>query len=468
MSAKMLLLLSSMLSLCACQALNQPVPPSEQAPPQTVVFKAALARGQGIALNFHDTCFRYGLVKLENRKDSSMVLSKTVSIHLPTVFRYAVGGNDFSFTQRSFIAFPGDTINIEMDAANIVLSSNRPAVDALNRLLQPVSLKAFSANNYLFKDFAKMQDSLLAKRAAMADSIQRLSARYPIPSTYTRAFLRYNNLLYYNESFKLQYETYTPQYAPVLQRLQSLRDALFGDSLLGAISCTEAFLLIYNTLRATHTAQNIKNTNLLNHAAQLDHRLHRTQVLSGYLLDYVDAESHTLSEKEKNIAKVKPFLTDKALLAPPMPLSKLPENVLAATLLDKMGKPYRLQSLLSATNKKMIVLDFWASWCVPCIAELPAMKRLVEKYRKEILVVAVSIDLDKQKWLAACKKHQIADNAYLIADGKENPLIQHFDLSTIPRYILLDNMGNLISDDFYRPSDSKFEISLMETYRRLQ
>ena len=59
-------------------------------------------------------------------------------------------------------------------------------------------------------------------------------------------------------------------------------------------------------------------------------------------------------------------------------------------------------------SDKPVLLDFWASWCVPCVQELPFLKSLYQTYHEEGLdIVSVSLDTKKSAWEAAVKKHQI-------------------------------------------------------------
>lgn len=107
---------------------------------------------------------------------------------------------------------------------------------------------------------------------------------------------------------------------------------------------------------------------------------------------------------------------------------------------------------------KYVYIDVWATWCAPCIAEIPALKEL-EKFfhNKNIEFVSISIDnkKDKEKW-----KNMVAEKGLkgvqLFADQDWNSdFVKQYAIDGIPRFILIDSEGNIILADAPRPSDHK-------------
>ncbi|HBG41989.1 MAG TPA: hypothetical protein DDW85_11365 [Porphyromonadaceae bacterium] len=98
-----------------------------------------------------------------------------------------------------------------------------------------------------------------------------------------------------------------------------------------------------------------------------------------------------------------------------------------------------------AGKGNVVLVDFWASWCGPCIQEIPALKELQEKYKdKGFLIFGVSLDTDKDAWTAALKKHntpwvQISD-----LQGFESKITKDYGISAIPFLILIDGDGTII------------------------
>lgn len=114
-----------------------------------------------------------------------------------------------------------------------------------------------------------------------------------------------------------------------------------------------------------------------------------------------------------------------------------------------------------------LYLDIWATWCGPCIAEIPSLKKLEKEFHgKNIEFVSISIDRmkDHEKW-----KKMIVDKELkgiqLFADNNwESQFIKDYLIKGIPRFILIDPQGNIINANAPRPSDKK----LVETLKSLK
>lgn len=115
--------------------------------------------------------------------------------------------------------------------------------------------------------------------------------------------------------------------------------------------------------------------------------------------------------------------------------------------LDINGKTVSLESL----KGKIVYIDVWATWCPPCRAELPALKELEEKYGEKMHFVSISCDQDKSKWEAMVKEKGLKGVQLHI--GADRSFMQAYAISGIPRFILLDEAGKIISSNMTRPSN---------------
>jgi thiol-disulfide isomerase/thioredoxin len=114
---------------------------------------------------------------------------------------------------------------------------------------------------------------------------------------------------------------------------------------------------------------------------------------------------------------------------------------------------------LSDLKGKVVLLDFWATWCGPCVAEMPALKRLYEKYKEKGLeVIAVSVDKDSSKVRPFAKENAL--NFFVSIDPA---LGKKFAKDGIPVSLFIDKTGTLrYREDGYEEGDER-EIELVIT-----
>jgi thiol-disulfide isomerase/thioredoxin len=110
---------------------------------------------------------------------------------------------------------------------------------------------------------------------------------------------------------------------------------------------------------------------------------------------------------------------------------------------------------LSKVKNKIIVLDFWASWCSPCIEALPMLKTISrDAVSKDVVFVSVSVDKKVEAWLKRDKTLDIPWTS-VIADSNTTA---SYKIDALPAYIVIDKNGKIVSKG----------ASLLELYRTLQ
>jgi thiol-disulfide isomerase/thioredoxin len=121
---------------------------------------------------------------------------------------------------------------------------------------------------------------------------------------------------------------------------------------------------------------------------------------------------------------------------------------------DINGKEVSLTDL----RGKYVYIDVWATWCKPCIAQMPDLKKLEADYHdKNIVFVSISVDKPKAKanWKAMVKKKELG-GVQLIADNAfESEFIDTFGINSIPSFILIDPEGNIVERRSSKPSAQK-------------
>jgi thiol-disulfide isomerase/thioredoxin len=111
------------------------------------------------------------------------------------------------------------------------------------------------------------------------------------------------------------------------------------------------------------------------------------------------------------------------------------------TLQDLKGAPHKLEEF----RGKPVVLNFWATWCVPCAAEMPLLSEMQTQYKDKILFIAASIDDDDVKpgIPAFIKKHK--GDALTIMTGATFDNLQDFGVGQVmPGTIFIDAEGNIV------------------------
>lgn len=103
---------------------------------------------------------------------------------------------------------------------------------------------------------------------------------------------------------------------------------------------------------------------------------------------------------------------------------------------------------LSSFRGKYVMLDFWASWCVPCRAENPHTKHLYEKYHSRGLeVISFSLDHEIAAWKEAIAKDGMTwRNASDLVGGLKSPVAKKYGIDGIPAIWIIDPQGKIIAE----------------------
>jgi thiol-disulfide isomerase/thioredoxin len=109
-----------------------------------------------------------------------------------------------------------------------------------------------------------------------------------------------------------------------------------------------------------------------------------------------------------------------------------------------------------------LLLDFWASYCKPCIANFPYEKKLETKYKgKPIKFIYVSLDRDKEDWKNAINKYNLSGIHLSDFNGMDGMLPVYCKVYTgIPRYVLISKEGKIINYNTPQPISQNLETLL--------
>ena len=124
------------------------------------------------------------------------------------------------------------------------------------------------------------------------------------------------------------------------------------------------------------------------------------------------------------------------------------------TLKDIEGKEVSLKDF----KGKTIYLDFWATWCSPCIAEIPDAKKLEEEFKtRDVVFLYISIDQNEETWRKIIGEKQMGGVQLISIEGFSSEIAQKYKLKAVPTYILINKTGIMVDCDAKRPSNGAKE-----------
>jgi thiol-disulfide isomerase/thioredoxin len=119
----------------------------------------------------------------------------------------------------------------------------------------------------------------------------------------------------------------------------------------------------------------------------------------------------------------------------------------AGNLLDTIIAPY---------PNKVIYIDFWATWCSPCLAEIPYSKTLQQDYRnKDVVFLFLANRCAEDAWKATIANKELTGEHILLTTDQYNTLAAELNITGIPYYVLIDKKGNITAQNAPRPSAEK-------------
>jgi thiol-disulfide isomerase/thioredoxin len=128
-------------------------------------------------------------------------------------------------------------------------------------------------------------------------------------------------------------------------------------------------------------------------------------------------------------------------------------NSIEILSLDKTPPPIRVinksekkEQLNFETYKgRLIIIDFWASWCIPCREKIPELKSLYANLDlKKYGIISISIDKSSQSWRKALSMEKMPWNNYIVDPKVEYQILSNYLLTSIPKYIIVNKEGKVI------------------------
>lgn len=137
--------------------------------------------------------------------------------------------------------------------------------------------------------------------------------------------------------------------------------------------------------------------------------------------------------------------------------SKLVKGAVSPTFKDYENYDGSKTSL-SDFKGKYVYIDVWATWCGPCKAQIPFLKKVEKEYHgKNIVFVSMSVDKEKDydEWRKMIEEKQLSGVQIIAPNQTNSEFTKAYNIHSIPRFILIDPNGKIVDYDAPRPSDTE-------------
>jgi len=163
----------------------------------------------------------------------------------------------------------------------------------------------------------------------------------------------------------------------------------------------------------------------------LDDEAKSDEVLAQLKRDFPDSKAVAMLKKQEEAKKIQASLVKGATFP------DFSEKDLA-------GKPLSI----AGVKGKVVLVDFWATWCGPCVAELPNVLKAYEKHHAAgFEIVGISLDSDRKKLETFIKQKNMTWPQFFDGQGWQNKLGQKYGVNSIPATYLLDSEGKIIGNN---------------------
>ncbi len=114
----------------------------------------------------------------------------------------------------------------------------------------------------------------------------------------------------------------------------------------------------------------------------------------------------------------------------------------------------KFQEILEKYKGKKILIDVWASWCADCIKGMPTIVNMQQEY-EDVIFLFLSIDNSLEDLKSGILKYNVKGEHYLLPSGWDGVFGTFLDLSWIPRYIVVDEKGEILVFNTVKANDSR-------------
>ncbi len=133
---------------------------------------------------------------------------------------------------------------------------------------------------------------------------------------------------------------------------------------------------------------------------------------------------------------------------------ELPDYLRQVTLYRTDGSRTTLGAVLDSLSGRVVFVDFWASWCSPCLREMQYSKELQHQLAgKTVAFLYLSTNTDRGSWMKGLERIDMPGHHYRIEPLEKNRFKKYFRIPGIPYYVILDRRGKVFLADAPWPHD---------------
>ena len=152
--------------------------------------------------------------------------------------------------------------------------------------------------------------------------------------------------------------------------------------------------------------------------------------------------------------------------APEINKTEFSKEALSQKIMSLEGKRTSIADVLQKHEGRIVIIDFWASWCQDCILALPAAKVLQEN-NPELDFVYFSLDRSHAQWKKGLDKYQITNQEnYWFDAGWKNSFNNYIDLNWVPRFMVIDQTGKIAKYYAIHPNDPDIQKTIYALLRK--
>lgn len=123
------------------------------------------------------------------------------------------------------------------------------------------------------------------------------------------------------------------------------------------------------------------------------------------------------------------------------------------------GNEVSFKAILEPHKGKTILINVWATWCKDCIEDFPVEKALQQEF-PDVSFVFLSLDRSEAAWKRGIKKYDLKGDHYFMKSGQDGPFWDFLNSNWTPRYLVVNQQGNIKLFKAKSASDSRIKEAL--------